>query len=231
MPPGWGGTRGSLPSADVMGHHGMAAQPPYGRSWDVPLPGDPAGRPLCSGPLPPGGMMGHLPPQPQCGRSRDMPMPGDAFGYGARPPWQQASGHTQPGHSGAYAQHMPAQPHSMERPFGPDPRFWQQCEDVGCPPPKGQEDRRMPTPVDRLPTPAKSQGAPPTERSMGATERSMANGFKDSTKFVDAGFESEAEFLSTRSMPPPRRKKGEQGGRVHRQPDEASCMSCITCGW
>lgn len=233
-PPGWG-TRGSLPPG-AMGHM-SPPQPQGGRSRDVPHPGDAAGGPLCSGPLASGGM-GHMPPQPQCGRNWDTPLPGDAFGYANRPPWQQPSGPSPPGYAGgcggdyygSYASpHMPAQPPSMERPCGPDPKALRQRENIGCPPPKGPPGHSMATPVDRLPTPAKARGgAPPTDRSMGATDRSMANGFKDSTDFIDAGFESEAEFLTSRSMPPPKRK---QGGRVHRQPDEASCMSCMSCGW
>jgi hypothetical protein len=55
--------------------------------------------------------------------------------------------------------------------------------------------------------------------------RQMTNGFKDSTDFIDAGADSEAEFLSTRSRPPAR-KKG-KGGRSRRIRDEVSCMPCL----
>lgn len=74
------------------------------------------------------------------------------------------------------------------------------------------------------PTPARSSGAPTP------TDRSMTNGFKDSTDYVDAGYDSEVEFASSRSMPPPRRQAdGDSDRRSHRQRDEASCMPCGVC--
>lgn len=56
-------------------------------------------------------------------------------------------------------------------------------------------------------------------------EAPMTNGFKDSTEYIDAGDESEVEFMSTRSRPPPRKKKGE--GKSRRIRDEVSCMPCL----
>merc|ERR1719218_270554 len=92
------------------------------------------------------------------------------------------------------------------------------CEHGGWPHPvKGPGGYALPAAVARLPTPAKAPGPPPSER--------LENTFRDSEDYIDAGDESELEFLSSRSMPPPRYK-----ARSHRQRKEASCLSCLGVG-
>jgi hypothetical protein len=82
------------------------------------------------------------------------------------------------------------------------------------PPLPSQEDRLQPA-VSTAPVP------PPA----GANAAVMTNGFKDSTDFIDAGDESETEFLSSRARPPTRKQR--TGGRSRRMRDEVSCMPCL----
>merc|ERR1711879_283171 len=119
-------------------------------------------------------------------------------------------------YSGSYAPPM-APPMAKERSRWPDAVAWPPQDDIDCPPAKGPAGHCLPTPLGSLPTPAKASGLPPSDRS-------MINTFRDSVDYIDAGVDSEAEFMSSRSMPPSRRK-GE--GRSHRQREEASCFPCF----
>jgi hypothetical protein len=120
------------------------------------------------------------------------------------------------GHGGMSSQHAPA----CSRPHGYDLKdYLVPHDDVRRPPTNGPAGHSLPQSFARLPTPARGNASSPGC----TTDRSMANGFKDSTDFVDAGDESEVEFLTTRSLPPTR----QTGSRAHREREEASCMACL----
>merc|ERR1719487_1852803 len=101
------------------------------------------------------------------------------------------------------------------------PPGWSPQDHAGCAMPRGPAGHFMPPAVARLPTPAKAPGPLPSERrserrSAQLSERSMMNGFVDSEDFVDAGVESEAEFLTSRSLPPSQRPRP-KGSRTKRE--------------
>merc|ERR1719201_3158136 len=214
------------------GPHDRGYPPSSGMPHDRGVP-PPAGLPSQS----PWGQTRDMLPQgqgpPPWGQVRDVPPPGDCYGHHARPPCRPLpSGPIPPGH--------PGHARGFGPPCGPPPgaplpttnpeRFFRDAamrppqEDVGYPGAKGPAGHSLPPAVAQLPTPARGSAPPP---ATAPTDRSMANGFKDSSDFIDAGADSEAEFLTSRSMPPPRRKG--KASRRHRQQDEASCLPCGGC--
>lgn len=226
MPPGaMGGPPPPLMSGDLKYCSGSCSP------WPPMAPGSDA---MHSAGAAPGG---HF-PHPQ-GHDRDFSRQfgPDAFGNAPRSHWPVASGQPPVSHlgqAGQYCQTSVAQPmahtpmaprYGTDAPYAADASMFPGRGDVNGMS-KGPAGHSLPVPVARLPTPAKAPGGPPARHAAGCdtTERSMANGFKDSADFIDAGAESEAEFLTSRSLPPPRQKKGT---RTHRRRDEASCIPCL----
>lgn len=206
---------GSCAQIPGNGQPGSCTPPGGGAMRQAPWP------PSSNGP-PPAMGTGHPSPQPPWGHNWDMhrPDPRDpasAFANAAvrQACWPTSQGAIPPGHhAGGYGD-----------PYAQPPMPPQDTRGSA----KGPVGHAFPSYLARLPTPAKAPGpapvpAPARTPSPEPTDRSMLNTFRDSTEFTDAGMESEAEFLSSRSMMPNRQKKG---SRSHRQLEESSCLSCL----